>query len=328
MQTSNFGGSNVYMVGTSSSGLFMWRNVFDWNWSDQANGVARTDDGGYVVVGETNSFGLHSYGMYLQKFDHQGYETGFQLFSWGGDQYGQAIRQTLDGGYIIAGNRQLSSPPDYDIVILKTDSNAVEEWRKFYGGPSHDKVTDIQILPDGGYIVAGFGERSTLWHSFDVWVLRLDANGDTLWTKFIGEEWLDESAKQIRCLPDGGYIIAGNRQLANYDTDAYLVRLGPDPATSITNEPEETINDFVLHQNYPNPFNPKTVISWRLAVGNHVRLSVYNPAGQLVSTLLDEERQAGTHSITFNASNLASGIYYYHIQIGSYQEVKKMILMK
>jgi len=327
-QTESHAGSNVYMVGTFPTGAYMWQNVFSWGWTEQANGVDRTDDGGYVVVGETNSYGLHSYGMYLQKFDSQGFQTGFQLYSWEGDQYGECVRQTLDGGYIIVGSRQLTTPPDLDAVIIKTDSNGTEEWRKIYGGPSHDTAADVQVLPDSGYIVAGMGKRSPLWHSWDVWVLRLDAYGDTLWTKFIGEEWMDEGARQIRCLPDGGYIIAGTRQIDTGNSDAYLVRLGPDPVTSIPTEPTNTIDNFVLHQNYPNPFNPETVISWQLAVGSHVNLLVYNPAGQKVATLVNERKPAGAHSINFNAGGLASGIYYYKIQAGNYQEVKKMILMK
>ena len=87
-------------------------------------------------------------------------------------------------------------------------------------------------------------------------------------------------------------------------------------------------NDFQLFQNYPNPFNPTTVISWQLAVGSPVKLTVYNPAGEKVALLVDEKQSAGTHSIGFNASSLASGIYYYQLKAGDYREVKKMILMK
>jgi predicted outer membrane repeat protein len=87
-------------------------------------------------------------------------------------------------------------------------------------------------------------------------------------------------------------------------------------------------NKFQLFQNYPNPFNPRTVISWQLAVGSHVNLSVYNLLGQRVATLVDERKPTGKHSIKFNASKLASGIYYYQLQAGMYEVVKKMILIK
>ncbi len=98
--------------------------------------------------------------------------------------------------------------------------------------------------------------------------------------------------------------------------------------TDIEDQKNNVIADYILDQNYPNPFNPETVISWQLAVGSPVKITVYNPAGQEVALLVDERKPAGRHSIKFNASNLASGIYYYQLQAGNYQEVKKMILMK
>jgi hypothetical protein len=327
-QTESHAGSNVYMVGTFPTGLYMWHNVFSWGWTERANAVDRTDDGGYVVVGETNSYGSHTMGMFLQKFDSLGFLTGFQLYTWEGDQYAECVRQTLDGGYIIVGSRQETTSPDLDIVVIKTDSNATEEWRKIFDSPNRAVATDVQVLPDGGYILTGTGKPSILWHSSDVVVHRLDSNGDSLWTKYIGAEWNNETAYQIRCLPDGGYILAGARKIDFGNSDGYLIRLGPDPVTSIPPEPTNVTQDFILHQNYPNPFNPQTVISWQLAVGSPVSLTIYNPAGQRVAILVNERKPAGKHSIKFDASSLASGIYYYQLQAGNYMSVKKMILLK
>jgi PKD repeat protein len=92
--------------------------------------------------------------------------------------------------------------------------------------------------------------------------------------------------------------------------------------------PEQAVNTFTLNQNYPNPFNPETVISWQLATGSHVSLTVYDVVGQKVAILVDELKPAGAHAVRFDASGLASGIYYYHIQAGIYQEINKMVLMK
>jgi len=85
---------------------------------------------------------------------------------------------------------------------------------------------------------------------------------------------------------------------------------------------------FELQQNYPNPFNPITVISYQLAVGSPVKLSIYNAVGQGIATLIDEEQMAGNYSIEFNASNLSSGVYLYRLEAGKYVEVRKMILMR
>ncbi|GBD86929.1 hypothetical protein BMS3Abin03_00854 [bacterium BMS3Abin03] len=85
---------------------------------------------------------------------------------------------------------------------------------------------------------------------------------------------------------------------------------------------------FTLEQNYPNPFNPSTVIKYSIAEKGFVKLNVYNLLGGKVAALVNDVQEAGRYEITFNASNLASGIYVYSLQSGSFNSVKKMILMK
>ncbi len=85
---------------------------------------------------------------------------------------------------------------------------------------------------------------------------------------------------------------------------------------------------YTLAQNHPNPFNPKTVISYQLAGGSDVELSIYNLLGQKVATLVSERRKAGYHQVEWDASLYASGIYYYKIVAGEFRSVKKMILLK
>jgi hypothetical protein len=85
---------------------------------------------------------------------------------------------------------------------------------------------------------------------------------------------------------------------------------------------------YELSQNFPNPFNPTTVISWQLPVTSPVRLSVFNLSGQRVAILVNETKPAGFHQIDFDASDLASGVYLYHLVAGDYTESRKMILMR
>ncbi len=85
---------------------------------------------------------------------------------------------------------------------------------------------------------------------------------------------------------------------------------------------------FQIFQNYPNPFNPTTTISYSLPFSSKVKLDVYNEIGQKVATLVNGEITAGLHSVDFNGSSLASGIYFYRIQTGNFIEVKKLILLK
>ena len=85
---------------------------------------------------------------------------------------------------------------------------------------------------------------------------------------------------------------------------------------------------FQLFQNYPNPFNPTTTIEFSLPERSFVKLTIYNTLGQEVEVLVNEEKQAGTHRIQFNASNLPSGIYFYRLETSKFVETKKMILIK
>lgn len=83
-----------------------------------------------------------------------------------------------------------------------------------------------------------------------------------------------------------------------------------------------------LKQNYPNPFNPSTVISYSLPTAMQVKLNIYNALGQLVKAPVNTTMQAGTHSYTFDASNLASGLYMYTLEANGQVQTKKMLLVK
>jgi hypothetical protein len=87
-------------------------------------------------------------------------------------------------------------------------------------------------------------------------------------------------------------------------------------------------DEYVLEQNYPNPFNPSTTIQFSLPKSGDVTLKIFNLLGEEVKTLVEEYREAGKHSVQFNASQLASGIYFYRLQAGSFVETKKMILLR
>jgi hypothetical protein len=115
-----------------------------------------------------------------------------------------------------------------------------------------------------------------------------------------------------------GHLYAGTSQ-GLYKSTGILTGVG---------KKTEVPSSFFLFQNYPNPFNPSTVISYQLSVNSVVTLKVYDVLGRLVKTLIDERQTAGLHSITFNASSLSSGVYFYRLAAGSYVGTNKMILMK
>ena len=85
---------------------------------------------------------------------------------------------------------------------------------------------------------------------------------------------------------------------------------------------------FALDQNYPNPFNPVTMINYQLPMINHVELSIYNLLGQKISTLISERQQAGYYEVQWDASGFSSGVYYYRIIAGEFEQIRKMVLIR
>ncbi|MEA1898087.1 MAG: T9SS type A sorting domain-containing protein, partial [Bacteroidota bacterium] len=112
----------------------------------------------------------------------------------------------------------------------------------------------------------------------------------------------------------------------------------PEPNANVGEETTQTaIDDLMpdadiltvrLNQNFPNPFNPQTTISYSLKNSSDVSLSIYNIKGELVETLVNEEQQAGDHSIVWDAEDVSSGIYLYQIKTEGSIETKKCVIMK
>jgi hypothetical protein len=111
--------------------------------------------------------------------------------------------------------------------------------------------------------------------------------------------------------------------------------LEPSPAKSTAvkdNNSQNFPGIFTLYQNYPNPFNPTTKIKYSIPVGTQhavsVQLKVYDILGREVATLVNKQQQPGNYEVEFNASNFASGVYFYQLRAGNFISTKKMILLK
>lgn len=145
-------------------------------------------------------------------------------------------------------------------------------------------------------------------------------NGNS-WNRIVGSTDLSASATSL-------YVNDSSIFAGTYGNGTWKLPLS-EIVTSVKRLPTSTTpTAFRLDQNYPNPFNPMTVISYQLVGNGMVNLDVYDILGRKIQTLVSEHENAGPHSVTFNANNLASGVYFYRLRAGSFVQTKKLILIK
>jgi probable HAF family extracellular repeat protein len=124
---------------------------------------------------------------------------------------------------------------------------------------------------------------------------------------------------------DGQFIVGQGTNASTGNNEGYLIAVN---GISAVKEIQLTPRNFIVSQNYPNPFNPSTIIQYQVSSISQVTLNVYDVLGKEVATLVNEEKPVGDYEVHFNASQLASGIYFYKLQAGSFVETKKMILIR
>ncbi|NQS96907.1 MAG: hypothetical protein HQ591_00480 [candidate division Zixibacteria bacterium] len=194
----------------------LWTRTFGGSQYDSGQSVQQTADGGFVLVGHTQSFGIGEY-IYLIKTDLLGNLQWQQTYS---GSIGNSVQQTNDDGYIIAG--KISSPTwDPDICLIKTDSMGNLLWSHSYGGMMIDVGNSVRQTSDGGYIIAG-ETNSYGAGEFDMCLLKTDSLGNLLWQHTFGGIHHDKGYSVQQTL-DQGYIITGFT-IIQYWTDIYLVK--------------------------------------------------------------------------------------------------------
>jgi len=140
-----------------------------------------------------------------------------------GDDLGDSVQQTSDGGYIIAGFTESYGAGGEDVWLIKTDSDGDRVWDKTFGGTSDDAGWSVQRTSDGGYVIAG-GTGSYGAGGEDAWLIKTDSNGSKVWDKTFGGT-SDDAGWSVQRTSDGGYVIAGGT--GSYGAggeDAWLIK--------------------------------------------------------------------------------------------------------
>ena len=217
--------SALCLAAIASAQSGWWRTYGGTN-TDVGSSVRQTTDGGYIVAGNTSSFGAGDPDVYLIKTSALGDTLWTRTYGGPSVEYGTSVQQTADGGCVIAGCTYSYGAGDVDVYLIKTDSSGDTLWTKTCGGPGEDWGTSVQQTTDGDYIITGH-----TWHSadssLDVYLIKTDSVGDTLWTRTYGGSRGD-GGYSVQQTADGGYIVTGGTWSygAGYD-DVYLIKINP-----------------------------------------------------------------------------------------------------
>ena len=218
------GEADVYVVKLDANGNLQWTKTIGGPGNEIGFSLIQTSDGGYVLAGTTESFGVGGSDVYIVKLDANGNLQWTKTIGGPKGEGGRSIIQTSDGGYAITGATKSFGAGVEDVYVVKLDANGNLQWTKTIGGENNDWGNSLIQTSDGGYVIAGYTTSFGAGEA-DVYVVKLDANGNLLWTKTIGGPESEEGNSLIQT-SDGGYAIAGvTSSFGAGEADVYVVKL-------------------------------------------------------------------------------------------------------
>ncbi len=206
----------------------IWERTYGGSAADGFRSAIPTSDGGIVAVGYTYSFGAGDVDVFVVRTDASGDTLWMRAFGGPSPDYGYGVCETGDGAYVVAGYTMSLGAGAEDVYLLKIDDAGNVLWTKTYGGAGLDEARSVCSTSDGCVIVAG-QTYSLGAGSADVYVLKIDANGDTLWTRACGGERSDW-AEGVCETADGCYGTSGTTGSFNTTRDAYMLKIDPSGA--------------------------------------------------------------------------------------------------
>jgi len=198
------GGADVWLIKTDVNGNEVWDRTFGGAGDDFGCSTQQTLDGGYIIIGITQSHGGSGEGAWLIKTDASGNEVWNRTL--GGD-WGNSVQQTSDGGYIVTGYTTASGSGGKDVWLVKTDSTGNRMWDTTFGGPDDEEGYSVRQTFDGGYVIAGWTPPQVGYGEY-VWLIKTDGTGHWVWDRSFGATH-DGEGRSVQQTSDAGYVIGG-----------------------------------------------------------------------------------------------------------------------
>jgi predicted secreted protein len=220
--TQSFGavGQDFWLVKVDAAGNLLWNQTYGGTGNEYAYHVEQTLDGGYVLLGQTTSFGVGSTDFWLVKTDGSGNMQWNKTYGGTGSDIGIHVLQTGDGGYALLGHTISFGAGSNDAWLIKTDAAGNMQWNKTYGGTGMEFGQCLDQSTDGGYIIGGI-TSSYGAGGMDVWLVKIDSSGNMNWNKTYGGTGSDGSTHFIQTTD--GYAIVGYTTNSS-NQDAWLIK--------------------------------------------------------------------------------------------------------
>ena len=203
------GGMDIYLIRTDADGNVLWERTFGGSHSEFGWAMAATTDGGYVLAGQTDSFGAGNKDGYLVKVNAEGEEIWSQTYGGPKEDRLFSIDQSSDGGFVLTGTTKSFGVGNSqrDLYLVKTNSTGELVWTQVFGEEPDDVGHAVRQTADGGYIVTGY-TKSFGAQNYDTWLIKTDEAGISQWQTFYGEA-SDDRTIYGEQTDDGGYISIG-----------------------------------------------------------------------------------------------------------------------
>jgi hypothetical protein len=256
--TVSFGDSfQVYLIKINTNCDTLWSRAYGGTELEFGYSVQQTSDGGYIIVGQTNSFGAGYDDVYLIKTNALGDTLWTRTYGGASWDEGYSVQQTSDGGYIITGGTQ-SFGNNGQVFFIKTNATGDTLWTRTYGGAGDENGSSVQQTADGGYIISG--STTSFGNGTQVYLLKINANGDTVWTRTYGGTGTDNGYSVQQTL-DGGYIIAARTNSFGNDGQVYLIKTDANGSSGVEENKEVRGQRLGIRLTAtPNPFTSFTTV--------------------------------------------------------------------
>jgi predicted secreted protein len=222
------GGTDIWVIKTDGDGNTVWDTTFGGVNTDYNPDIKQTTDDGFIITARTYSFGAGANDIWVIKLDKNGTEQWNTTYGKEFVEYNGECQQTTDGGYIIVGTTSRKDPLNFDLWLIKIDSESNEEWnRTFQTAPqSFEFGLSVQQTHDSGYLIAGSYISYGTNTSYDIWLIKTDAQGNEQWNRIYRENSSWKGTCSIEPTSDGGYIVLANRgYYESKQVDFFLMKI-------------------------------------------------------------------------------------------------------